>query len=647
MNFNAKTIVIMAVIAVFLFFQKINSQTIKFEKTESFFPNIEILEEENIIWGYLTTPENWSRPDGRKIKIAASVLKNQSQKENANAVVFIQGGPGASGIESIMTWLDHPLRELNDVILIDVRGTGFSEPRLCPDLGNEFLQILAKNQSPEEDERQKTAAAMLCKQELLNKGVDIEAYHSISIAKDIHSLKEELKYKEWNVYGVSYGTYIAQVYADKYPNDIKSLVLDSAIDNISDYYTENTSNYIKSLEKVFDKCKNAPDCNRQFPDLERMYYETIEQLKKEPLSVKVDKELIDTGKFTYNAEDFKVAIQQALYHKQLVEVIPLLIYQTYQKNESALGNLVTAFSSLLNMDYGVYYSVSCNETLPNNDYELYKKDAAQFKRLSGGVSFYKSDFTVCDKWNTRKDSLQFPIDFKVFENTMFPVLILAGGYDPITPLSNGKVLSKKIKESTLIIAPDYGHIPGFTAVGNDVVKKFMNDPSKPLDTNAYNEVTQVNFASDVVMNSGILEMGTSLSQLNPFFLGPLLIAILVMITFAFIYTINFFNKKYSIADDKVIRLFSVITSLTGIFLITSFVLAVLDVSNTNYLILVFGLPSAYNYLFIITFIFIGFLVITLIYFIFKIKKINERSIVFSVIFSNMLLLIYMVHWGIL
>lgn len=645
MNFYPKTFLTLIAFFLFSFFETVFAQNAKFEEAESFFPYAEVLKEEKITWGYLTIPENWEHPEKRKIKIAVSILKNKSGKENAEATVFIQGGPGAGGIGNILNWLHHPIRELNDIVLLDIRGTGLSRPRLCPDLGDEIFEILAKNQSASEDEKQKTAAAMLCKQHLLNEGVDVDAYHSVSVAKDLHALKNALNYKQWSIYGVSYGTYMAQVYANNYPSDIKNLILDSVIDDITNYYTENTSNYMQSLSKVFKECQDDPNCNAQYPELEKIYYETIAQLEKEPLTVAVDDDLIDSGMFTYNAEDFKVAIQQALYHKQLIEIIPLLIYQTNQRNEGALGNLVAAFSALLNMDYGVYYCVSCNETLPSNKYALYEEDAAKFEKLKGGVSFYKSDFKVCDQWNSNKDSISAAAPLTNLENASYPVLIVSGGYDPITPLNNGQDLAKRIKNSTLLIAPTDGHTPGFTDIGNEVVNTFINTPSK-INTNAYNEAAKVNFASKIEMNAGISKMGTSLSQFNIFFIGPLLIAIFVMIIFVFIYLFNFFKKKYITMSDKVIRLLSLTSSLVGIFLIFTFALAVLNVSEINPYILAFGLPTNYSYLYTIIIVFICLLVITFLFFLLRIKQIEERSIVFSVIFSNILLLVYLMYWGV-
>lgn len=647
MNYYTKTIIALVVITVLSFFESLHAQNVTFEKSESFFPHAEVLKNQEIEWGYLKVPENWEKPENKKIEIAVAVIKNNAKNKNANAVVFIQGGPGANSVANMVPWLDHPLRETNDVVMVDIRGTGLSSPRLCPELGEELLQILAKNQTEEEDEKQKTAAAMLCKQDLLNRGIDVDAYNSASVANDLHALKENLNYKKWSVYGVSYGTYMSQVYADTFPDDINALILDSAVDNIENYYNENTSNYMRSLTKVFTECQNDPNCSAQYPNLEKKYYETIALLEKEPLTVEVDKDLIETGTFTFNAEDFKVAVQQALYHKQLVEIIPLLIYQANARNKGALGNLVPAFSALLSMDYGVYYCVSCNEALPANKIEAYEQDAAQFSKLSGGIAFYKSDFDVCKKWNANKDSIAPANTLENLKNATFPVLVLSGGFDPITPVDNGDMLAKTLQNATNIVASTYGHTPSITEIGNRIVKEFVANPNKKIDAKAYAEATQIKFANQIEMNAGVSKMGNSLNQLNAFFISPLVIAIFVMIIFFFIYIINFFKKKYPNINDKIIRILSLVTSAVGLFVIIGYVLAVLNVSEINLYILAFGLPTTYNYLYITIFVFIGLLLLTLAYFIIRVKKINERSVVFSVIFSNILLLVYIMYWGII
>ncbi len=184
---NKLTVLFLILFNICSFAQQSN---VLFEKTTSFFPDQEIVNREEIEWGFLTVPEKWEEPNGRKIKLAVAILKSTSKSKDANPVVMIDGGPGSGSIDGIWWWFNNPIREKSDVILVDARGAGFSEPRLCPDLGNEFLKILAKNQDSAKDQEEKVLAAMNCKQQLIAKGVNIDAYHSKNIAKDSHALQE-------------------------------------------------------------------------------------------------------------------------------------------------------------------------------------------------------------------------------------------------------------------------------------------------------------------------------------------------------------------------------------------------------------------------------------------------------------------------
>lgn len=629
------------------YFNLLSAQNVSFEETSSFFQNIEVLSQDDILWGYLNVPENWNSPEGDKIKVAVSVLRGSSDNSNNNAVVFIQGGPGAAGIQNMGFWINHPLRKNNDIVLFDVRGTGFSEPRLCPDLGKEFLKILAKNQTVLEDEKQKSLAALDCKLSILERDIDIRAYHSLSIAKDLYALRETLGYDAWNVYGVSYGTHIAQVYASEYPDDIKALILDSSISDITEYYTKNTSNYINSLSRVFKNCLTDEGCNSEYPDLENTYYNVIESLQKSPITIKLEKDVIGTEEFTYNAEDFKVAIQQALYNKELIEIIPLLIYQFQERNKEALGNLVAAFSSLLNMDYGVYYCVSCNEVLTLNNKSDYDKDVRKYKRLMGGVSFYESDFKVCEKWSlNRTDSLK-TLNYSELSSLTFPVLVVSGEYDPITPAVNGEETAKYYEKSYFVDVPSFGHIPSFSNDGSVMVKTFINSPFQKPVLKFKNTTNKLDFVKDITIKPGVSKLGNSLSSPDPIFLSPLLIAILLMLVFIFTYLVKLLRNKYRCNQDRIIRVLNILTSIVGIVSFIILIESLINVAKQNYFILAFGLPGDFDYVFTLLIIFESFLILTLLYFIFYIRKIQDRSIVFSVIFSNILLVTYLFYWGFL
>ncbi|RVU91203.1 alpha/beta fold hydrolase [Flavobacterium columnare] len=621
------------------------NSAVKLEKTTTFFPEQEEINQDNIDWYFLTVPENWEQLSGKKIKIAVAILKNTSKNKNSNPVIYLEGGPGGSAIEGIWSFLKHPLREKSDIVLVDVRGTGNSLPKFCPDLGKKILEILAKNQNAVEDEKQKTLAAMACKQDLISRDIDLNAYNSKSIAKDLNALKLALKYKNWNVYGASYGTYVAQVYANDFPNDIESLILDSSIADIGNYYNGNSENYVSSLNKVFTACENDPNCNKQYPNLEKVYYETIEKLTKNPITVGVDKKIIPSGNFTYNAEDFKVAIQQGLYNKKLIQVIPLLINQFNKGDKNTLSSLVAAFSGALSLDYGQYYCVSCNEAIPNNSLEKFNSTAQKFEKLKGGLSFYKSDFLVCDKWNfgtTNKKGLN---DLSNLATLKSPVLVFSGAFDPITPAKNGIVIADRFENSYLINAPISGHVPSFSKMGSQVVNEFIQNPSKKPDAKEFETNNKVRFINEVEINGGVSNFGNSLNEFNLLFFAPLFIAVVVMLVAIFSFSFGFFKMQE--ARDKLLKVFIVFTSIVGLFIIIQLVLALNNTAQDNFYILAFGLPNQYGYLFTLQWLFIGLVFVSIFYFLMKIKSISDASIMATILFSLVLVGVYFQYWGFL
>lgn len=625
-------------------FLNAQSEAFSFKEDRPFYPNSEILKTQDITWGFLTVPENWEKPKGNKVKIAVAVLKNSNKKEDAESLVFIEGGPGEGGIGRIWTWLKHPARMNNDIVIFDTRGVGLSEPKLCPDLGKEFLEILASDQSKAEDEAQKVMAAVKCQQDISNRAIDVGAYNSLSVAKDLNALKKSLNLTKWNVYGVSYGTHVAQVYTNEFPEDVNTLILDSAIPDVSKYYTNNTSNYMSSLNKVFEICKNDPTCNTRYPDLQKTYFETIKKLEANPITVKVGEDIISEGSFTYNAEDFKIAIHQSLYNEELIEVLPLLITAFNQRNENTLGALVEAFSAALRLDYGAYFCATCKEAIPLNTLESFKEDASKYAQLNGGLSFYQSDFAVCEKWGIVNDKFSdLNSDSSNLSVMNTPVLIFSGEFDPITPAINGKHTAEKFKNAHLINVANAGHAPSLLLDGAIAISDFIENPDqKPVVKLAVNQ--DMHFISDVKISGGVSKLANSLNELDFLFFSPLLVSIILLVAsiFGFIYLL--IKQKKESRPNKFLKFMMIATSITGLICMGVFVQAINGTVSENYYILAFGLPEAYSHAFIIFTTFLILTGITLLYFLLNIRKVFSKGIISAIMFSYLLIGAYFYYW---
>ena len=634
MSITKKIFIFISTIAIG-FLQPVNAQSIKelykLQPTNSFFEKNKDINSQQISWFYLSVPENWNNPT-KQIKLAVAIISS-FKKSNKN-IVHVAGGPGGWCIGAIKKWLDHPIRNVANIVLVDLRGTGFSKPELCPELGKDILQLFAQDNLPDNEINSIVSISDTCKKGLIERNIDLKCYNSLYISKDLNALKKSLNIQQWFVYGVSYGTHIAQVYARNYPSDFEGIILDSPIPNIYEYYKYNTTNYITSLTTLFKESKS------KFPDLESKYYNVIDKLSKKGITVNVDKSIIKAGQFTYNVGDFQIIIQQSLYNRQLIEVIPLIITSFYNENKSVLSSLVSAFSEMLKRDFGTYYCVTCNDGYTDSSIVDFDRNASTSKNNQGGLLFYRSDLFVCKHLELKSATDDMLLDSNLYN---IKALVFSGKYDPITPLINGRETSKKFKTAYLFEMP-YGHGTSFSNIGRDIVGSFINSPDKK--PNITKDLSPIQFISNIKFNGGIIKIVDSLNKPNLLFLSPLVIAILLTLG-ALIYSSFSIFRRDTKNNSKILNYILAITSLIGLSLISSFLWVIFQTSSYNSYILLFGLPSKFSFLFGLLYMYIICTAIGILYLIFRFKRIRNIEINVSFIFSFLLIIIYFFYCGVL
>ena len=97
--------------------------------------------------GSISVPENYAKPNGKQIQIHYVVMPSTKPINKSEALLAIAGGPGQSAIENAKGFdrMLSKVRQTEDVILIDQRGTGQSNPLQC--IGDGFESALAVNES--------------------------------------------------------------------------------------------------------------------------------------------------------------------------------------------------------------------------------------------------------------------------------------------------------------------------------------------------------------------------------------------------------------------------------------------------------------------------------------------------------------------
>ena len=119
------------------------------------------------------------------------------------------------------------LNRNRDVIFMSQRGTYTARPKLtCPVVDRWAEKTLNMPYDAPATGRAYVAATKKCRAQLLKKGVDLGAYNTLESSNDLEELRQALGVKEWNVYGISYGTDLALNYMRMHPQGIRSVGID-------------------------------------------------------------------------------------------------------------------------------------------------------------------------------------------------------------------------------------------------------------------------------------------------------------------------------------------------------------------------------------------------------------------------------------
>ena len=251
------------------------------------------VEGEDVVCGYLTVPENRAQPQGSTIKLGVLIIKSDDQNP-AEPLVMTQGGPGGSGIDlfssmaSASDEIGQILRADRDLIIFEQRGTLYSKPFLsCEESLETDLEHLEEYLPMEEELQLQKEAYQACRERLEEEGVDLAAYNSLENADDIADLAKALGHDQISFYGVSYGTQLGQHLMNRHPNILKSVVLDGVVALDVNPNQKIPWAFSRSLREFFQACQTDADCQKNYPDLEKTYFETIEALDQNPARVEL------------------------------------------------------------------------------------------------------------------------------------------------------------------------------------------------------------------------------------------------------------------------------------------------------------------------------------------------------------------------
>jgi len=450
------------------------------------------VEGDTVECGYLVVPEDRAEPDTNEIRLAVAIFHPPGGATEADPIVYLSGGPGGSGLEFLFISFNIAFAPVldtgRDLIVLDQRGIGYSEPALdCPgvfDLGRDLLDMEVDGEQLTTDEANElfVEAVIACEADL-SALADLTAYNTAANAADINDLRLALDYDPVNLWGTSYGTRLALEVMRDYPEGLRSVVLDAVYPPDVDLYMEIPANAQRAFDTLFASCAADSACDVAFPDLETVFFDTVDRLNEEPATYLVTDALTRQRYDTVLSGDDLVAILFSfLYHTEVIPSLPQIIYDASEGNFDLValiqGSLMAQQGAV---SLGMQLSVQCNEEFAFSSLDEYEALLAEYPELAGFLESAMvglSGFMVCEEWDSGQAD---PIENEPVTSEV-PTLLMAGEFDPITPPAWARHAAETLSNSTVIEFPGVGH--GASIVAGcpfDTMIAFLDDPTTPPD----------------------------------------------------------------------------------------------------------------------------------------------------------------------
>lgn len=398
---------------------------------------------------------------GRKVALNMVILPAFAEKPAPDPVFFFAGGPG-QGAASLAAQLgEGPLaniRQERDIVFIDQRGTGESNPLRCNLYADDNdLRDYFEDMFP--------AGEVRACRERLEKVADLKQYTTSIAIEDFDDVRRALGYQKINLYGGSYGTTVALVYLRRYREHVRAVVLAGVAPTDLKLPLPFAKGAQYAIDHLIDDCAADNSCRAAFPNLREEFRSVLDRLDKRPVSI----ELINP--FTKKSQNvslgrgvFAERLRMMLYDRAPASLVPLLIHRASQGNFKPfiLAALPQARGIYQSLSLGMYFSVTCSESVPFITEEEIKKETAGTFLGNYRVRVHQS---ACREW-VRGD---VPRNFTSAVESDAPVLLLSGEVDPASPHWLGAEVARHLPNSRQVTIPYGGHgyfsacISGITA----------------------------------------------------------------------------------------------------------------------------------------------------------------------------------------
>ncbi|MFO0659249.1 MAG: alpha/beta hydrolase [Polyangiaceae bacterium] len=419
----------------------------------------------------------------RDLSLRVVVVPALATSPAPDPLFVLAGGPGQSAVElaSVILPLFERVRRRHDIVFVDQRGTGDSHPLQCEGSESAMSDPFATGSVKE--------SLAKC---LASLDADTRTYTTTAAADDLDDVRKALGYSTINLWGGSYGTRLALVFARQHPTSVRTITLDGVAPVDMHLPLTLAEDSQRSLDIVLDHCSHDESCSKRFPQV-RAQLDTLLGPRPKPWE---SSELarLTSGHPRLDHDAIAGSLRALLYRAESAAMIPFVIdAMSREGDHRALVMMIKTLvrSTRHAMSEGLFFSVICAEDVPTiTEDELNHRAANTF--LGANVS--RSIVEGCSAWKAGTP----PPGFHAPVRSEAPVLILSGEQDPATPPPYAERVAATLPHSVHAVFPNVGH--GASPVGcapQLIAQLIESGTTEKLDVSCARQVPAVPFVTSI------------------------------------------------------------------------------------------------------------------------------------------------------
>lgn len=394
-------------------------------------------------------PEDRAHPDGRRIDLRLAIVRSSAQVPAADMVAFIAGGPGQSAAESYPAIAPAmaPLLAHRNLLLLDQRGTGGSHPLSCRDDEPGLPGGAEETHGFDAEAVRKETHHCL---DQLSQDADVRFYTTTDAVADLEDVRRALGSPKFDLFGVSYGTRVAQQYAMRHPDGLRTLILDGIAPNSLVLGEDFAVNLDAALKAQFARCEADEACHKRFSEPYQTLFQLRDALRANPHKVSFrDPQNYASVQRVLSEYSLATVVRMFAYSPETAALLPLSIDAAARGDVGPLLGQAKLLTGDLGdtMDGGMQYSVICTE-----DADLLQP-RPQDKDTILGDSMIEAFRAACSVWPHGVR----PADFHEPLKSDVPALLMSGEFDPVTPPRYGEEVLKGLPNGRHLVLKGQGH----------------------------------------------------------------------------------------------------------------------------------------------------------------------------------------------